>query len=337
MSFQYVHGDQSRYKTLWHAACSRGNKGANIRDRIESYPQFMFRLWRNLGGEMSYLTFVLALLLNIQTWANPPAASYSIGDVRSNIRAGYDMELGGPTIKSLSGNTAGAGTSISIDHYFGIGYKLPGNWAWGVKQSFTQSIDEVPTATKDPFVANDPYTTIVNSSVVKSEKYGMNLLAYLRYYAPFSRATSAETNKLGRKDAGNGRVRFLISPSKTWLDGDLTLSLTSFLQYRLASNSKAARQSRNGSPHRDDLAFVFDPILSYSFTKEVSAYFEYAFDMNHSTEGKWTKYKLQDYVLLGGNFQATKKLLLNPYIASAPSRNEFQNASVGINAYYKFL
>jgi len=283
------------------------------------------------------LHIVLFLFISIQAWANSPATSYSIGDFKSNIRAGYDMEFYGPSIKSLSGNSAGAGTNLTINHYFGIGYKLPGSWAWGLKQSFTQSIDEVPSAAKDPFVTNDPYMTVVNSKIIGSEKYGTNLLAYLRYYAPFSRATSKETNKVGRKDAGNGRFRFLVSPSKSWLDGDLNLSLTSFLQYRMASNSDSARQTRNNSPHRDDLTFVFDPTLSYSITKEIGVYLEYAFDMNHSTEGKWTSYKLQDYVALGGNFQATKKLLLNPYISSAPARNEFQYASVGLTAVYKFL
>lgn len=294
-----------------------------------------FAVGEILEGTM--LNFVLFLFISIHSWADTPAASYSIGDFKSNFRSGYDMEFEGPTVKSLSGNTAGAGTSLKITHYAGIGYKLPGNWAWGLKQSFTQLIDEAPSATSDPFVSNDPYMTVVNSKVIGSEKYGTNLLAYLRYYAPFSRATSQETNNVGRKDAGNGRVRFTIIPSKTWLDGDLELTLATFLQYRMASNSKSARQARNNSPHRDDLIFVFDPILAYSFTKEVAAYVEYAFDMNHSTEGKWTSYKLQDAVVLGGNFQATKKLLLNPYVSSAPNRNEFQNASVGLNAYYKFL
>ncbi len=146
--------------------------------------------------------------------------------------------------QALSGNKDGTGTALAINHTFGVGYRLSKKWSIGLTQSFTQSIDDVPSTEKDPFVANDPYLMVSNTSLWNSEKYGMNVFGYIRYYFPFSRATSQTVAKAGAKDAGMGSVRVYVNPTKTWLDGRLTLNLVTFAQFRLASRAMPSAPPR---------------------------------------------------------------------------------------------
>ena len=295
------------------------------------------QLWRGL------VLVAGIFITHLAVAADEPTSTYNITDVRKNIRAGYQLWLRGPNIRDFSGGDRDNKTNILMTHYFSVGYKLPAPWSIGVNQPFTQTIDEKPQAAADAWIANDPYATLSNAEVWGNKKYGLNLFAYLRYYAPFSRATSKNVAIASPKEAGNGQLRFLINPSKAWLDGDLNLTLTTLLQYRFASNSTKVRAARNGgNPDREDMLLVFDPILGYMFTKEIEGYLEYAAILNHHTNGtgadrSWTSYKAEDYVAIGANLQVTKKLNLNPYLDSSPRLNEFKNAGIGLNAVYSFL
>lgn len=290
------------------------------------------QLWRGL------VVVTGVFITHLAVAADEPTSTYKFTDVRKNVRASYQLWLRGPNVRDLSGGDRDNKTNILMTHYFSLGYKLPAPWSIGVNQPFTQTIDEKPQAAADSWIANDPYATLSNAEVWTNKKYGLNLFAYLRYYAPFSRATSQNVAKAAPVESGRGQLRFLINPSKAWLDGTLNLTLTTLLQYRLASNSSRVRAALNaGNSNRDDMLFVFDPILGYMFTKDIEGYFEYATLMNHNTNGHWTSYKATDYISVGVNLQLTKKLNLNPYLDSSPRLNEFKFAGIGLNAVYSFL
>jgi opacity protein-like surface antigen len=269
------------------------------------------------------------------------AASPAVS-ITKNMRAFYEMWLRGMNTQALSGNVSGGGTSLAITHTFGVGYRLGSKWAIGLTQGFTQTIDEKPASEKDPWVANDPYLMVSNTSLYKNEKYGFNLFGYVRYYLPFSRASSQNVAKAARTDAGLGSVRLYLNPTKTWLDGKLTLNLVTLLQYRLASRSDADRAAANkGSSAREDWYFLFDPILAYTLNSWAEVYLEYATGyLRHSTDGHFTK--LNDasdgqYVSLGSNLLVGKKLLLNPYLSAGPVFRGVKNTDIGLIASYTFL
>ncbi len=275
------------------------------------------------------------------TPSSSSSTSEFFGKVRKNLRGTYQNWFRGSTIRTLSGNTDGSGTNLLMTHYAALGYKLGSKWSMSMTQPFTQAIDEQPATSVDPFVAGDPYVTFTNSRVLHSDKYGTNLYTYLRYYAPFSRATNRNMNAASVNDAGRGQVRLYLSPTKTFLDGAVTLNLQTLFQYRIAARNNAERTLANGEPYRNDLVFIFDPVLSWAPNETYEWYIEYAFDMTHNTKGnilsKWTKWKANDYFSPGVNIMVTKKLLVNPYLEITPKAKEFKNMGIGSNIVYYFL
>jgi len=287
------------------------------------------------------------------TTASAPATgtqssfSNTLQTIRKNTTGSYQMWFRGPNVQALSGNTDGNGTNLAMTHYLALGYKVGSKWRIGLTQPFTQLIDEVPAQAKDPFVANDPYITFTNPRIVNSKKYGTNLYGYLRYYAPLSRSTnqlanysaasSANLKKGIPGESGNGRVRMYLGPTKTFFDGALTVNAQMLFQYNLASRTEADRIAVTGSPHRNDLTFIFDPLVSYSVTDKLDVYLEYAFDITRSTSGKWTDWKDTDYISPGVYYSATKRLWLNPYVSFAPKFSELAKTGIGFQAVYSFL
>jgi hypothetical protein len=275
--------------------------------------------------------------------ASAPAAestsssSSVLQTIRKNIRGTYVNEFSGPTIRSLSGNTDGGGTNLQMIHYMALSYKIGSKWSVGLTQPFYQRIDEKPSTEVDPFEASDPYFTVTNPKIWGSEKYGWNLYGYARYYIPVSRATRQTADAASPKDNGNGRVRLFLNPTKTFLDGAVSLNLQTLFQYRLASRNNADRTAANGNSKRDDLIFVFDPILAYTFNDTYDAYLEYSFDMSHSTSGHWTYWRKSDYISLGSDVNVTKKLLLNPYVLMDAALDQVKYTQIGITAVYYFL
>ena len=272
-------------------------------------------------------------------------ASNIFNNVRKNVTGSYLLELTGPNIRDLSGAKAdkklgNSSTNININHYFGIGYKIGSRWRIGMTQTFSQTIDEFKNADVDPLVAKDPYITLTNSKVLSSEKYGANLSAYIRYYAPLSRASSKAVAAAAADEYGAGKVRLLVAPTKTFLDGALTINLTSLINYHISSVSSQVRATKNdGDSARNDMQLVFNPGVYYQAAPKVEVYLEYATALDHTTKngGHWGKYKDQDEFNPGVNYQITKRLQLNPVLGIAPRYAEFKKTSIYFNALYAFL
>jgi hypothetical protein len=296
------------------------------------------------------LPAVLALLVSTNVLANstasvPATSSSSSGDLlakmRKNVRGNYQLWFRGPRTTTLSGNTNGAGMNLIATHYLGLGYKVGSKWSVSATQSFTQNIDEIQNTTKDPFVANNPYLTVSNSRIWASDRYGTSLSGYLRYYAPLSRSAQRAADLAEVDEAGNGSIRLLLTPSKSWMDGNLTFSATSLVEYRLAARTSAERQTIKDSPYRNDMIFLITPTLSYAFNSVVEGYLEYGFDLTHSTKGnvftKWGKYKDTDYLSPGANITVTKRLSLNPFLEFAPRVKDAKDMAINIVALYSLL
>lgn len=272
--------------------------------------------------------------------ASPTSSSSTsqfFSKVRKNIRGSYINEFSGPYLRAPSGNIAGDGMNLQMIHYISLSYLLGSKWRVGITQPAYMRIDEKPSTQVDPFEPTDPYVTFTNTRVIGSQKYGTNLYAYLRYYIPVSKSTINAANDYSPNDRGNGQLRFTLIPSVSFLGGALNLSGATFLQYRIAKHSSKERAAATGNPNRNDMVFVFDPILTYTVNDTVEAYLEYAFDMTHSTNGKWTKWKKQDYISPGAYLQLTKKLMVNPYLTWEPRLKELKNTGFGVTAVYAFL
>lgn len=284
------------------------------------------------------------------TFSVPTSSSQSSLDeimakVRKNVRAHYQLWFRGSNVKALSGNSDGNGTNLLMTHYLGLGYRISSKWSISVTQPFTQRIDNKPADEVDPFASNDPYLSLTNPRVLNSQRYGFNLLGQLRYYLPFSRGTSQAVAKAAPADTGHGMFRFLVAPSKTWLDGALNFTPNIMAFYRLPARTNAerttAQAAKGGSGAHDHLSLIFDPVLSYALSEKLELYLEYAASMDHSTAAplgsKWTKWKTEDYVSPGANIQLTKKLLLNPYLDFPPRIDDLNLTGVGLQAIYSFL
>jgi hypothetical protein len=302
------------------------------------------------------LPAALALLVSNTVLANstasaPSTSTSSSGDtlakIRKNLRGNYQLWFRGPRTTTLSGNTSGDGMSLLATHYLGLGYKVGSKWTVSATQSFTQNIDEIsslsddPVNGVDPFVANNPYLTVSNARIWASDRYGSSLSGYLRYYAPFSRSAQRGADAASPNDAGNGSIRLLMTPSKSWRDGALTFSSAFFLEYKLAARTSNERRIANGNPYRNDMVFLITPTISYAFSSAFEGYLEYGFDLTHSTKGnvftKWGTYKDTDYLSPGANITVTKRLSLNPFLEFSPRIKDAKDMAIHLVALYSFL
>lgn len=272
------------------------------------------------------------------TTATSSATSSAPAPITKNMKAFYEMWLYGPNIQSLSGNVDGTGMNLNILHTFGVGYRLPDNWSVGLTQGFSQTIDEKARSEGDPWVANDPYVSLSNTSLWKDEKRGMNIYGYVRYYAPFSRATNQTADKAGVQDSGYGSVRFYLNPTKTWLDGKLTFNGVMLFQARLPKRSNAARMTANGQETREDFYLLFDPILAYTLSSKLEVYAEWTTGyLRHKTDGSFGRIKDNQYTSVGFNILVGKRMLLNPYASAGPKFRGLKNTDLGLIANYTFL
>lgn len=309
--------------------------------------------------KLTYMTLALALLASPAAFADSaasaPAGQSSSSNVletlKKKVKLSYTAEILGATTKSLSGNSAGGGTNLIWNHYVGTGYRITKPLSINITQPFRQNIDEKPASVADPLVVNDPYLTLTHASLAGSEKYGTSLSGYVRYYMPLSRSTNrnAKVDDNARvaaagapNDQGRGAVRVLLTPSKTFMDGALTLAGTTLVQYRIAKRSSAERAALVGDPMRNDYYFLFNPSVAYQVSSKVEAYVEYATGaLTHNTgDGNWTKMNDPDYgqyVSPGVNWQASKRLLVNPYFSMGPVFRGLKNVDIGLIAAYTFL
>ncbi len=295
------------------------------------------------------LPFTMAVLwaglAQANTTATVPANSSTstsselLEKFKKNIRGSYQLWFRGPTASTLSGNTNGRGQNLALSHYFAVSYRVGSKWSVGATQPFTQTIDEVPT--NDPFVAGNPYLTITRPNVFSSERYGVSVYGYIRYYAPVSRSAQRAADAASPDESGKGSIRLYLAPTKSFKDGKISVGAPFLLDYRMASRTNAERDAANGEPYRNDMVFFIAPNVSYSFSPKVDAYLEYGFDLTHSTKGnltsKWGKATDSDYITLGTNISLTKRLLLNPYTVSELRMKDIKTTQIHLVALYSLF
>ncbi len=295
---------------------------------------------------LALLALSLPVVANADSAASAPAAQSSTSSaleaLKKKVKLSYQAWLSGPTAKSLSGNSDGNGTNLTLTHYVGTGYRITKALSINVTQPFQQKIDEQPASVVDPLTSLDPYMTLSHGSIAGSEKYGTSLSGYLRYYMPLSRATNKSANAFSANDAGNGAVRLLVTPSKSFMDGALSISGTTLVHYRLAKQSSQERAVAKGTGTRNDYYFLFNPSISYDISSKVGVYVEYATGtLTHNTgDGNWTKLNNADlgqYISPGINWQASKRLGVNPYVSWGPVFRGVKNTNIGVIATYTFL
>ena len=264
------------------------------------------------------------------------ASTTSIGSmIASKAKASYFMEFFGMNGKAIDGQEGG-GSDLTINHYGSVGWKLSNKWTVKATQAMQQRIRKKVEG-QDDFIMTDPYFTFSNSKIASSDKYGTNLAGYVRYYAPFSRATNQNVGTAN--DQGNGAIRLLVAPSKTFMDGALTISCPSFIQYRLNKSTAQERSAlNNGDSSRIDYRAFINPIVAYSLSAKTEAYLEFGTNyINHSTKGTWSNIQDVAYISPGLNLSPAKKVLVNPYVAWDVSAIQLNKASIGVNAQYTFL
>lgn len=283
------------------------------------------------------------------------SASQMLQTLKKNAKSYYLLEVAGPTIKSLSGNSEGnevsvggtqyGGTNLTFIHYLAAGMKLGSKWTVMVSQSAAQYVDEVPVGTRDSFVMNDPYITFSNSRILAVPQAKFALNGYVRYYAPLSRLSNQRIDSAAPNEAGRGTVRLTLNPNFSWLDGALALNFYNLFHYRFSAVSNPERTAKNGgSASRADYYHIFDPILSYSINSKVDVYLEYAAYMRHNSrpnaEGKqWSRLDSEHSLSPGLYISAAKGLFLNPYISwgGEPSLSRIGKSTIGLAAQYTFL
>ena len=277
--------------------------------------------------------------------AGTQQSSSSLGSlIAGKTKASYMLWLTGPKWKAIDG-TEGDGKSLALTHFPSLGYKISSKWSASVTQMMTQSFDS--DSSKEHWVMNDPYISFSNSNITSSSKYNTSLAGYVRYYAPFSQSTNKKVGSY--TDQGNGAVRVAFMPTKTFLDGALSISSTDLFQYRLARSSaheradltNGANSKRAGDSAREDYKFLFDNSIEYDFNSKIGVYLEYSTAaFRHNTNGQLTTFNDPDtgqYVSPGVNWAPTKKVLVNPYISWGPTSYQINNADVGVVVQYTFL
>jgi len=180
-------------------------------------------------------------------------------------------------------------------HYFTFGGKahrrhLPNSTSWELSTTTKK-----PKASRNTSSGADPYVTLSHSKLLHNEEMGFNLEGYARYYIPVSRDTQDGLNSGfiakdgGPNDVSNGQLRLYVNPTKTFLDGKLTLSGATMMNFkfsRLSAQERFDRQTAEIAKHgddsveaksfREDAYLFFDPTATYSVSSKVDMYLEYA-------------------------------------------------------------
>jgi hypothetical protein len=287
---------------------------------------------------------ILALfLLTGSTAGASPTPSW----FATNAHATYLAWLTGMHTEALNGDRDGTGQNLEFDHYVAINADLGHNFNLKLTNWAAQIIDEDPASRQ--FQPGDPYLTLTNGKLLHSDRYAMNLEAYVRFYVPISRGTSDLQNKGTARDFGNGMGRVYLNPSKNWLDGNLTLNGAVIWNHRFSSMDPDVRLARGtrqnaadvsqgaASPftpvsYREDMYLVLDPSLVYSISTKVDLYVEWASGylrhttagtiteggVNHPVAAKWSSINHPSdgmYLSPGVYWSPTKKVYVNPYLS----------------------
>jgi hypothetical protein len=304
------------------------------------------------------LSGAMAPLAHAEEAAGQSTAESSgfLGKLQKYGFANYLLWAQGMRTEALSGNKDGTGTSLEFDHFLSAGAKLTPNISLKATYLAAQHIDELPESEKKQWQPQDPYFTLSHSKILSSDLYAANLEGYIRYYAPISRGTSDALNAGTARDGGLGTVRLLLGPSKTFLDGKLSLTGTVFGNYRfnqLSSSERLRRQTLESLKNskitpttvREDFYVVLNPSVAYAISSKVEVYIEWASGyLRHTTDGRWSSIGHPSdgaYLSPGVNWNPTKKIHLNPYLSyqmGAPAdQHGLAKMDIGLQAQYSFL
>ncbi|MCO5141692.1 MAG: hypothetical protein M9962_01225 [Oligoflexia bacterium] len=295
--------------------------------------------------------FLLASSVSLaDSTATAPAGAQSststmLSTLKKKVKAAYSIDMLGATVKSLSGNSSGNGTDLLFIHYPSIGYRIGSKWSASVTQPLLQYIDEKPSSQVDPLVVSDPYLTFSNSKILGSDKYGVDVRGYFRYYIPVSRSTRRSVDNAATSDMGYGKTRLYLNATKPLLDGALSVYGLSLTEYRFAERSEADRLAANGDGGRNTWAFDTVAGISYDVLKSASVYLEYEtgflrytnYTSNSKQNVKWNKFKDGHTINFGSYITAVPKLLINPHFDFMPKDQGLSAMNIGLFLSYTFL
>lgn len=257
-----------------------------------------------------------------------------------NVSASHTLELFGASTQSLSGDVDGKGNAYLLNHYTNATYKFANQ---GINVGITNKMSQTFNKDRDADMLNvlDPYLTVSKPELYKNEARGISVLGYVRYYIPVSKTTHEAVKKGSPNDTGNGMVRTVLAPSKSFVGGKMDFSLPGSFYYRFAQNSNAEREALTGSSARNDMQWYYDPQIAWNFTPKAQAFVEYFSGMLvHNTAKGWSRGRKDpangEYVGIGGNFFPNKTLSITPEIAWGPSFI-LNQGSIAVTAGIKLL
>jgi hypothetical protein len=266
--------------------------------------------------------------------AGQSTTSAVIKNIRERAKASYTLWVTGSSLESMDGKK-GAGSNLAVDQFARIGYKVSSKWTIGVTQHWTNTIRDV-SGNKENLVWNNPYITASNSSITKSTRYGTNLSGYVRYYAPFSKASAESVGK--RVDTKNGVIRVVLDPTKTFFDGKMTVSGAVYANRSLASAPPSA-----GVAEQRDWRIYLYPRVSYEVSSNFQPYVAYfndwehvRLDKNRNGGGRWQSFNDKHNLEIGFDWQPVAGLNVTPYLEYGPTFVP-RNSTVGLIAEYAFL
>jgi hypothetical protein len=264
----------------------------------------------------------------------PASTSSTQSKILKNSIASYTMWVTGPSLQAIDGKT-GEGSLVNLDQFAKLGYRVSSKWSVAFTQHWTNTVREA-SGNKDNLVWNNPYLTASNSNITQSTRYGTRLAGYVRYYLPFSKSSADNVGK--RVDTKNGVLRVVLDPTKTFLDGALTVSGAVYVNRLFAG----AVPDASVSEQRDWRIYLY-PRVTYELTSKFQPYLAYYNDLEHvrldktrAGAGRWQKFNNKHNLELGFDWQPLARLNLNPYLEYGPTFVP-RNMSVNLIAEYAFL
>ncbi len=286
-----------------------------------------------------FVFFSLALNLtlvnlsrNAQAAETPVGSSVSEEGMLSFERIDFDvaMLMKGSTMQYMDGNRTGKGTDLSLRTYPSIAFRLTDKWKAQFGGQFRQYFrpDDPKKKDRKNFEWRDPYAGFSRKDIWKSQTAFLS--GKVRYYFPIT-----EYNRLNRVkeyDEGGGSLQVGFGYGQDFSDGIINLYAPLEMNYRFNALEHKVRQ---------DYWFGVRPALSYRVTPKTSARVEYyTGDLNHRTDGTWTKFN--DPVIgqtagIAIDWYPVKELLVSPMVNWGRERFRFNAAELTVYAKYAFL
>lgn len=300
---------------------------------------------------LSILMALTAQPIYAQTVATTPNAQETTASAGSFLKDKFSMSytgwLTGPHIDALDGGVDGANSNLNIDHFYALGYKINSDMVWRITQDVTQQFGKTYDAPdQQAFVVHNPYTTLAHSHLYEDKNRGINVAGYIRYYIPVANADRQGKNAPGmQKDQTNGLLRMKLDPTKTFLDGSLTISLMTFVYRGLAGKAPG-----EDVPNQRDWFVYFYPGIQYQATKTLAPYIRYSSVMEHYGQekasnggGHWQALTDNHNLEFGFDYNPTASITITPYTEfGAPGSGagkpwQFSKNTLGLIAQWDFI